>query len=192
MPASIANAVDVDVVFRQRLENSVEWLVRSLSREAKLAAVGSADVPELVLSLARNTPSTDPAERDAAEQLARTAEFKRDLVRRAGGALTTEQVRMLLGYRSAQAVHKALASGRLLAVDDNGSKLFPAFQFDGSSILPGMAEVLAAARGASPWALLQFMVEGDEGLGPDRPMDLIGGGRDALARAVRFARTLTD
>jgi hypothetical protein len=35
----------VDAIFRQRLENSVDWLIRSLSRKAKLAVIGSADVP---------------------------------------------------------------------------------------------------------------------------------------------------
>jgi len=190
--ASAASVIDVDVVFRQRLENSVDWLIRSLSREAKLAVVASADVPQLVLSLARNTPSTDPEERQAAERLARTAEFKRDLLQRAGGTLTTEQVRELLGHKSVQAVHKAVAAHRLLAVDDSGTKLFPAFQFDGGQILPGMAHILAAAPSASTWALLQFLVEGDEGLGPDRPIDLIKAGPEDLARAARFARTLED
>ena len=192
MPVSAANAVDIDVVFRQRLENSVDWLIRSLSREEKLAVVDSADVPQLVLSLARNTPFTDPAERDEAERLAQTAEFKRDLLKRAGGALTAGQVCTLLGYKSIQAVLEVVAAGRLLALTDNEIKLFPAFQFDGSHILPGMADILAAAPRTSHWALLQFLVNGDEGLGPGRPMDLIKGGSLACARAVRFARTLED
>lgn len=192
MPVFAANAVDLDAIFRQRLENSVDWLIRSLSREAKLAVISSADVPQLVLSLARNTPSTDPAETDAAERLVRTAEFKRDLLQRAGGSLTAEQVRTLLGYKSVQAVYKAVAVGRLLVLDDNGTKLFPAFQFDGSHILPGMADFLAAAPDTSPWALLQFMVDGAEGLGPERPMNLVKSGRDACARTVSFARTLEN
>jgi hypothetical protein len=142
--------------------------------------------------LPANTPSTDPAERDAAERLVRTAEFKRDLLQRAGGSLTAEQVRTLLGYKSFPAVHKAVAARRLLVLDDNGIKLFPAFQFDGSHILPGIADILAAAPNTSFWASLQFLVDGDERLGPERPMGLIKGGRDSCARAVRRARTLED
>ena len=96
-------------------------------------------------------------------------------------------MRKLLGYKSVQAVHKAVASGRLLAVDDNGRALHPAFQFDGAAIIPGMAAVLAATPTTKPWALLQFMVEGDEGLGDERPIDMLKGDPETVRRLVRFA-----
>lgn len=118
------------------------------------------------------------------------AEFKRGLIKRAGGALTADQVQDLLGYKSVQAVHKAVASGRLFVVDDNGRKLFPAFQFDGASVVSGLAAVLAATPTTSPWALLQFMVAGDEGLGDEQPMVI--GGVEKIERLVRFASTLED
>jgi hypothetical protein len=190
--AARTNLVDVDTVLRQRIEGSIDWFIKSLSRDAKIAVLGSIDVPQLVFRLARNTPSTDPGETEAAQQLARTAEFKRELLQRAGGQMTTKQVRNLLGYKSVQAVHKAVVSRRVLAVDDNGTKLFPAFQFDGDHVIVGMAAILAATPTTSPWALLQFLVEGDDGLGDDRPIDLIRGGLDSVQRLARFARTLED
>ena len=55
-----------------------------------------------------------------------------------------------------------------------------------------MAAVLSAAPSASPWALLQFMVEGDEGLGEERPIEMIKRGTDAVERLARFAGTLED
>lgn len=183
---------DVDTVFRERMQSSIDWLARALSNARKMEVVGTADVPQLILALARNTPSVDPAELEAGERLARAAQFKRDLIQRAGGALTTDGARELLGYKSAQAVHKAVAARRLLAVDDNGAKLYPAFQFDGGSIAPGIAAVLAATPTTTPWALLQFLVDGDEGMGDDRPMDLVKGGPDAVKRVASFARTLED
>lgn len=192
MPAQAVPVPDVDAIVRQRIEGSVDWILRSLSREAKLAIAGSVDVPQLVLRLARATPSTDPAESEAGERLAREAEFKRDLLERAGGALNTKQVQALLGYQSPQAVHKAVATRRLFAVDDNGAKFFPAFQFDGAAIAPGIAPVLAATPTTSAWALLQFLVEGDVGLGAERPLDLLRRGSGAVERLARFARTLED
>lgn len=192
MPAQAADQINVDAAIRLRMQASVDWLLRSLSKADKIAAVGSADVPQFLLALARRAPSLDPAEQEAAERLAQAAEFRRDLLARSGGALSTEQVRTLLGYKSTQAVHKAVAARRLLAVDDNGTRRFPAFQFDGASLRPALAAILAAAPGASPWALLQFLIEGDEGLGTDRPIALLDGGPDAIARLVRFARTLDD
>jgi hypothetical protein len=120
----------------------------------------------------------EPADEDQTGRLARTAEFQRDLLQRAGGAFTTEKIRSTLGYKSAQAVNEAVTCRRLLVVDVDGTRLFPAFQFHGGSIVPGMADVLSAAPNTGPWELLQFFVAGDEGLGDDLPMDLIRHGPD--------------
>jgi len=77
-------------------------------------------------------------------------------------------------------------------VDDNGRKLFPAFQFDGGSVASGMIAVLSATPTTKPWALLQFMVASDEGLGDEQPIDMIKGGTKTIERLVRFASTLED
>ncbi|WP_230772501.1 hypothetical protein [Sphingomonas sp. Leaf4] len=191
MATQSASAEVADVIYR-RMQNGAALVARSLSPAHLKDVAGTADFTQMLLAILRNTPAVDPEELRVAEQLARTAAFKRDLVSQAGGALTAEQVRALLGYRSVQAVHKAVTSHRLLVVDDNGRKLFPAFQFDGGSIAPGMAAVLAATPTTSPWALLQFMVEGDEGLGEDLPMTMVTGGPDTIQRLVRFAATLED
>ncbi len=191
MSVQIANAEIVDVIHR-RMRNGAALVARSLSATLLKEVAGTADFSQMLITILRNTPAIDPDDLRAAERLARTAEFKRDLVERAGGALTAEQVRKLLNYKSVQAVHKALASRRLLAVDDNDRKLYPVFQFDGAAIVPGMAAVLAAVPTTSPWALLQFMVDGDDGLGDERPVDMLKGSADAIDRLVRFASTLED
>ena len=72
------------------------------------------------------------------------------------------------------------------------ARLFPAFQFAGATVLPGVARVLAAAHGTASWAILQFLVEGHEGLGGERPVDMLRGDDDAVARLVRFAGALAD
>lgn len=181
----------VEVIHR-RMQNGADLVTRSLSATRLKDVAGTAGFAQMLIAILRNTPAIDPDELRTAERLARTAEFKRDLVERAGGALTAEQVRKLLGHKSLQAVHKAVAGRRLLAVDDNGRKLFPALQFDGGSVVPGMARILAAMPTTSPWALLQFMVDGDDGLGDERPIEMVKGGKDAIDRLVRFARTLED
>ena len=191
MPAQRASAEVVEV-FRRRMQSSTDWLVRSLSLSHMKDAAGAATVGQMLVALLRSAPAIEPEDLAATERLQRTADFKRDLIHRAGEALSSEGVRKLLGHRSLQAVHKAVSARRLLAVDDGGRKLFPAFQFDGGSVAPGMAAVLAATPTTSPWALLQFMVEGDEGLGDERPMDMITGGPGTVERLVRFARTLED
>jgi len=120
----------------------------------------------------------------------RETEFKREMLERAGGGLTIEEVKARLRYDSTLSVFDAAESRLLLAVDDDGTKLFPAFQFDGDQIHSGMREILEITQNASAWAILQYMVEGDEGLGSDLPMHLIRQGDEAVERAVRFAHTL--
>lgn len=190
--AAQAASAEVAEVIQRRMQNGAALVARSLSPERLRDVAGTADFTQMLLAILRNTPAVEPDELRVAEQLARTAAFKRDLVMRAGGALTAEQVRELLGYRSLQAVHKAAAGRRLLVVNDNGRKIFPAFQFDGGSVAPGIAAVLAATPTTNPWALLQFMVEGDEGLGDELPMTMVAGGPEVIRRLVRFAATLED
>lgn len=191
MAAQTASAEMVEVIHR-RMQNGADLVARSLSATCLKDVASTANFTEMLIAILRNTPAIDPDELRTAERLARTAEFKRDLVERAGGALTADKVQKLLGYRSVQAVHKAVASRRLFAVDDNGRKLFPAFQFDGDSVAPGMAAVLATTPNTSPWTLLQFMVDGDEGLGDEQPMNMVKGGAETIKRLVRFASTLED
>lgn len=189
MSAQAASADVVEVIHR-RMQNGADLVTRSLPGARLKDVASAAGFAQMLIAILRNTPAIDPEELLAAEGLARTAAFKRDLVEQAGGALTSEQVRKLLGHKSVQAVHKAVASGRLLAVDDNGRTLYPAFQFDGATILPSMAALISATPTTKPWALLQFMVEGDEGLGDELPMNMLRGGAETLERLLRFASKL--
>lgn len=118
------------------------------------------------------------------------AAYKASLLTLAGGALSAEDVRSMLGYASTHEVLEAVAARRLLALELNGANVFPAFQFEGGGTVPGVAEILSATPNTGPWELLQYMVKGDEGLGSDLPMDLVHGSPDEIERAVRFARTL--
>jgi hypothetical protein len=143
------------------------------------------------LEYIKTLPEPPTKERES-EGLARAIEFQRYLLLRAGGALTSEEVALRLGLHSAQPVQDAVISHQLLGLDFKGEQVFPAFQFVGDQIAQGMAAVLLAAPNTTGWALLQYIVEGDEGLGSELPMDLVRGGPDDVARAARFARTLEE
>ncbi len=91
---------------------------------------------------------------DAANRVTNTIAFKRRMLDAAGGALTAEQVRALLGHKTIQTVYQAAKDRRSLMVEDRETKLFPAFQFDGNAIhlqeavmkkLPEMAVAFRAA-----------------------------------------------
>ena len=104
--------------------------------------------------------------------------------------MTAVQVRDLLGYKGVEAVEQAVADRRMLAVDDNGTSLFPAFQFEENTLRFAMARILAAVPNTSAWALLQYLVAGDEGLEPRKPIDLLKGSPEDIDLVVRFARAL--
>lgn len=129
---------------------------------------------------------------EAAERITNAVAFKRRMLDAAGGALTAEKVRTLLEHKTIQAVYKAMKDRRLLMVEDNGTKLFPVFQFDGNAILPGIAKVLNVAPHTTGWAILQFLVSGDEGLDGMSPIALLKGSDAEIEHVVRFARSLED
>jgi hypothetical protein len=159
---------------------------------AKAEAAKSPDVPSLLLNLVRGLPVIETDDRELKDSLIAAVEFKRGLLTAAGGALTADQVREVLGHKSLQAVYKAVKERRLLMVEDNGRQLFPAFQFRGGAVSPAVPAILATAPCTPGWRILQFMVSGDEGLGSERPLDLIHGTAEDEARVARFARTLED
>lgn len=182
----------IDTILRERLIASVDRIVRMMDADAKAQAAQSPDVPSLVLSLARGMPATETDDPALKDSIIAAAEFKRRLLAAAGGALTAGQVREVLGHKSLQAVYKAAKERRLLAVDDNGQQLFPAFQFHEGGVWPAIPDILAAAPRTESWRILQFMVSGDQGLGSERPIDLLKGDAEDVRRVVRFARTLED
>lgn len=100
-------------------------------------------------------------------------------------------VAQLLG-KSRQAV---AADQRLLRLElRNGAIGYPAFQFDGRRLLPGMAEVVTvlATEVASTWTIASWLTSPQPSLASGRPLDLLRSGEaDAVARAARaFARGL--
>ncbi len=184
--------VDADRILHDRIVASTDRIIKMMPAAAKAAAISSIDVPSLVFHLALGIPAVETDNPEAAERLTNAIAFKRRMIDAAGGALTAEKVRALLGHKTIQAVYKAVKERRLLVVEDNGTKLFPAFQFDGNAVLPGISKVLNAVPDTSSWAILQFLVGGDEGLDGAKPIELLKGNDAEVERVVKFARTLED
>jgi len=159
---------------------------------AAAKAAASIDVPGLILSLARELPAADVDNPAIAQSIIKTAAFNRRMLDGAGGALSARQLREVLGHKIVQAVYKAVKERRLLMVDEDGARLFPALQYDGASERPAIPRLLAAAPNASGWAILQYLGSGDDGLDGARPIDLIKGDDADVERLVRLARPLED
>ena len=184
--------IDADRVLHDRIVASTDRIIKMMPAAAKAAAISSVDVSSLVFHLALGIPAVETDNPEAAAKITSAIAFKRRLIDAAGGALTAEKVRELLGHKTIQAVYKAVKDRRLLMVEDNGTKLFPVFQFDGNAILPGISKVLNAAPHTTGWAILQYLVGGDEGLDGMSPIALLKGSEAEIERVARFARTLED
>ena len=91
-----------------------------------------------------------------AEAFARGAEAKEDLLRRAGGAWTADEVAAHL-HISRQAVNKRRKAGTLLAVEAGTNYLYPRCQFTEAGVLEHLPEVLRAMDTESGWMKLQLL-----------------------------------
>lgn len=127
---------------------------------------------------------------ELAEQRLGAARFKREMSQATGGLLEAVAVQAMMGVSTEEAVYKAAAERRILAVEDDGELRFPRFQFDDGRVLPGIQAILEETPTTSGWRLLQFLYAQEDGLAGDRPIDLIQGSRSDLERAIRFARRL--
>ena len=186
------SGVDIDQILRDRIFASTDRIIKMMPLAAKTAAASSVDIASLVFNIARSIPAVEAGDPGEAEDITNAIAFKRRMIEGAGGAFDAEAVRRLLGHKTVQAVYKAAREHRLLMVDDNGSKLFPACQFDGNAVRPAIGRILAASADLGGWAVLQFLVCGDEALGDARPLDLLAGSEADIARLVRAAQARAD
>ena len=104
----------------------------------------------------------------------------------AGGSYGLDEVRALLNDITRQAVDKRVTEGTLLAVPGpGGSRRFPTAQFDKQGVaVKGLKEVRKALGFSSPWAVLNFLVNGNDHLNGRRPIDALYQGEVGLVVAA--------
>jgi len=111
------------------------------------------------------------------ELAGRSARGRIVLAQAVAGALTAEQVAPLLGVDSTQAVYQRARRFGLLAIDHEGRKVFPAWQFDPdrSEIRPAVSQVLRIWRPAGVTALtvVSWFTTAQVELDGARPIDLV-------------------
>ena len=138
---------------------SPEALQAALSSPTDIGGVAS--LLSDMASLGLDVSSVDPL----AEAMARGVAVKAELLRAAGGGLTSSQVASALGI-TRQAVDKRRSRGVLLALPSgSGEYLYPACQFTPDGVIPGLAAVLQAFRIESHWTQLSVLLAPAQGLG---------------------------
>ena len=104
----------------------------------------------------------------------------------AGGAYTQEEVRLLRGAISRQAIHKAVQDKRMLVVGpERMARRFPVIQFgDDGELIDGLREVQLALDTNNGFAVLNFLIQPHGDLDGKRPIDLLARGEVAPVVAV--------
>lgn len=109
------------------------------------------------------------------------------LLERAGKGLTISQVGERLNL-PADEVDELRNTGRILAVHnlDGRGWVYPACQFDGSQIVPGLADVLSNFTIKNAWTRLYVLIGEDQALGGRTPIEALkDGDLDTVCQIVR-------
>jgi hypothetical protein len=174
----------IKVLERLSVVASPEALSAALCSPSDAGGVASllSDLAPLGLDLS----SVDPL----AEAMARGASVKQELLLKAGGGLTSSQVARGLGV-TRQAVDKRRGRRALLAVPSgSGEYLYPACQFTGKGVTPGIEEALRAFRIESPWTQLSVLLEPAPALGGKTVLAVLWSGD--VKRAVEFVAAVGE
>jgi hypothetical protein len=106
----------------------------------------------------------------------RGLQLRQQMLRTAGGTLTSEKVAEVLNI-SRQAVDKRRAANQLLALTQGRRGYsYPSFQFEEGKTLPGLEDVLGKLRDLDPWMQLNFFTRQDERLGGSTPIEALRAG----------------
>jgi len=192
MTVEFAADTPIRAAFLTRATNALRRIAANADEASLTAAVAApTDEGALARAVADAAPSAGPlAELDPlAAAIARGAEQKLTLAKRAGGLLPVGEVAKILRI-SRQAVDKRRREGKLLAVPRGGDHAYPACQFAGDGVAPGLASVLAALGPERGWGALAFLVTPDgEQLGGLTPLEALGKAEPGVGEAaLRLAR----
>jgi hypothetical protein len=193
-PAMKAGAIKhhnaIQDAFIRRTAHAIERLATQANEatlvEAMAAPTDFGTLARVLIDLGAIGSAVAEIDPDAID-LVREIEHRADIVRRAGGMLSAEDVGKLLNI-SRQAVDKRRRSGTLLALRQGGDWLYPRAQFHEHEVIPDLAIVIRGLEVSGPWVTLEFLVTEDDVLGDLSPRAaLLRGGalRERVATLVR-------
>lgn len=175
--------------FRRRAVGAVERMAREATPDALAEFLAAPSDTGTVARALAEQAATDALRHlePLAGAIARGAEVRARLTKAAGGMLSADDVGRVLGI-SRQAVDKRRAAGRLLALRIRGDWHYPAAQFHDGETLPGLEEVIAGMREASPWSVLDFLLAPDDALDGRSPLTALRARDVAAVRRLLAAR----
>jgi hypothetical protein len=133
--------------------------------------------PEILPELERYEPLASP--------YLKGVEAQRELIKKAGGLMTSEEVANILGL-TRQAVDKRRQSNKLIAIPQGQHGFgYPACQFDSRGPLHGLEEMLNSLQVSDGWMQLTYLLSCNADLENRSPLELLREGRNsAVAEAA--------
>ncbi|MDX2144019.1 MAG: hypothetical protein SFV19_11735 [Rhodospirillaceae bacterium] len=122
--------------------------------------------------LERDLVKLDPT----ADLILNGAYRKRELLKSAGGAYSSQQVADIIGIER-QSVDKRRKANTLIAVPLGEDYGYPACQFDSSGMVKGLAEALKVMPIHDGWMRLEWLLTPDSVLGERSPLEELKAGR---------------
>ena len=160
-----------------------------LKNGRKAVAITPNDTPTPVVVAADDAIAQSAFEPNAkARALLLGLEIAQEDLKAAGGAYDLDQVCALLQGVSRQRVERRVREGSLLAVPGpSNRRRYPVIQFmDDGSVVDGLKELHEALAFSSPWSVLNYLINPDDRLDGERPIDLLR--RGELGRVLESAR----
>lgn len=179
------------------LEGALIAFFENSSRETLQEVARAKGDPAHALEVARRDIPPVPAARLEAEKAAnaRTAAFRADMIDKAGGMYSRQDVADLLDVSMA-AVDKQRQRRQILAVPFGTTTWYPAAQFRDGAVVPKLKTILEALDGMGPWEQLNMLLLPLDGYGlePRSMLAILGDGvdDDRLRQLEALARSWSD
>jgi hypothetical protein len=168
-------------IFLERAFEAVCEMTKALPSKVleESAAAGS---NFLVLLRALQSPEVLP-ELERYEPLAspylKGLQAQQDLLKQAGGVMTSEQVAGVLNL-SREAVDKRRQAGKLIAISQGERGFgYPVCQFNSKGPVAGLEQMLVALGATDAWGQLTFLLSPNSALDDRAPLDVLSGGEIA-------------
>lgn len=114
----------------------------------------------------------------AARLLAEGAEYKTELLKKAGGSIGVGEVAKLLGI-SRQGVDKQRKEGKLIALPAGSDLRYPSCQFTSRGLVTGLQQVLKVLPIQDGWMRLEWLLTVDDALQGRSPLQALQVGQIA-------------
>ncbi|MDR7256318.1 putative ATPase with chaperone activity [Sphingomonas sp. BE270] len=152
----------------EKLTLAIAKAVESASDDTLADIIGSEDLRHALVIAPRDIAPQAPADIEAIRSAReRTAQFREEMAKRAGGMFDRAHIAAMLGVTPA-AIEKQRQRRQILGVPYGSENRYPAAQFARGEALPHFKQVLEAFGDTNPWEQLMLLTTPLEGYGMER------------------------